>query len=97
MNTPSNFKDLADIFIDLIRTALPVVAGFALLVFFWGLAKFIFRIGGDEKAVGEGKKLMIWGLVALFILLSLMGILAFLYRDFGFGRPFGPPLLPTYN
>ncbi|KKT12587.1 MAG: hypothetical protein UV94_C0043G0004 [Parcubacteria group bacterium GW2011_GWC1_43_30] len=57
--TPSNFKDLSDIFIDLIRTAL-----------------------------------MLWGLIALFILLSLMGILAFLYRDFGFGRPFGPPLLP---
>ena len=93
-STPSNFKELTDIFIDLIRTALPVITGLALLVFFWGLAKFIFRVGGDEKAVEEGKKLMIWGLIALFALLSLMGILAFIYRDFGFGRPFGPPLLP---
>ena len=97
MTTPSNFKELADILIDLIRTALPVITGFAVLVFFWGLAKFIFRLGGDEKAVEEGKKLMLWGLIALFILLSFMGILAFLYRDFGFGRPFGPPLLPIYN
>jgi len=94
MTTPSNFKELADILIDLIRTALPVITGLALMVFFWGLAKFIFRLGGDETAVKEGKKLMLWGLIALFILLSLMGILAFLYRDFGFGRPFGPPLLP---
>lgn len=95
MRTPSNFKELADIFVELIRTALPVIAGFALLVFIWGLVKFIFRIGGDEKAVEDGKKLMIWGLIALFVLLSFMGILAFLYRDFGFGRPFGPPLLPS--
>ena len=94
MNTPSNFKELSGIFVDLIRTALPVITGFATLVFFWGLAKFIFRLGGDEKAVEDGKKLMLWGLIALFILLSFMGILAFLYRDFGFGRPFGPPLLP---
>ncbi|MEK7461777.1 MAG: hypothetical protein AAB586_01770 [Patescibacteria group bacterium] len=94
---PSNFKELTDIFINLIRTALPVVTGFALVVFFWGLTKFIFRLGGDEKAVTEGKNLMIWGLIALFVLLSLMGILAFIYRDFGFTRPFGPPLLPTYN
>lgn len=94
---PSNFKELTDIFIDLIRTALPVVTGFALVVFFWGLAKFIFRLGGDENAVKEGKNLMVWGLIAFFVLLSLMGILAFIYRDFGFTRPFGPPLLPTYN
>ena len=72
MTTPSNFKELADILIDLIRTALPVITGLALMVFFWGLAKFIFRLGGDEKAVEEGKKLMLWGLIALFILLSFM-------------------------
>lgn len=94
---PSNFKELTDIFIDLIRTALPVVTGFALVVFFWGLAKFIFRLGGDENAVKEGKNLMVWGLIAFFVLLSLMGILAFIYRDFGFTRPFGPPLLPPYS
>lgn len=76
---------------------MPVVTGFALVVFFWGLAKFIFRLGGDENAVKEGKNLMVWGLIAFFVLLSLMGILAFIYRDFGFTRPFGPPLLPTYN
>src|SRR3989344_4681307 len=54
MTTPSNFKELADILIDLIRTALPVITGLALMVFFWGLAKFIFRLGGDENVVGGG-------------------------------------------
>ncbi|MDO8505185.1 MAG: hypothetical protein Q7S48_01220 [bacterium] len=94
MNPPTDFKALADIFIDLILTALPIISSLAFLVFVWGLVKFIFRIGGDEKAVEDGKKLMIWGLVALFVLLSYMGILAFAYRDFGFRQPFGPPSLP---
>lgn len=94
MSTPSNFKELADIFVDLIRTTLPVIAGLALLVFIWGLVKFIFRVGGDEKVVEEGKKLMIWGLIALFVLVSFMAILAFVYGDIGFIHPFGLPLLP---
>ncbi|MDO8569179.1 MAG: hypothetical protein Q7R89_00075 [bacterium] len=94
MNTPSNFKELADIFVDLILTALPIISSLAFLVFAWGLVKFIFRLGGDENAVKDGKKLMIWGLIALFVLLSYLGILAFAYRDFGFRQPFGLPSLP---
>ncbi|MDO8471267.1 MAG: hypothetical protein Q7S49_01520 [bacterium] len=97
MSTPSNLKELVNIFVDLIRTALPVIAGLALLVFIWGLVKFIFRIGGDEKAVEDGKNLMKWGLIALFVLISFMAILAFLYKDIGFSRPFGLPLLPPYR
>lgn len=97
MSTPNNFKDLVNIFLDLTRTALPVIASLALLVFLWGLVKFIFRVGGDEKAVEEGKNLMKWGLIALFVLTSFMAILAFVYRDIGFGRPLGLPLLPPYK
>ena len=94
---PSNLKELVDIFLDLIRTALPVIAGLALLVFIWGLVKFIFRVSGDEKAVEEGKNLMKWGLIAFFVLISFMAILAFVYRDIGFSRTFGLPLLPPYR
>lgn len=94
MNTPTNFSELVNIFLDLALTAIPVITGLAFLVFLWGLAKFIFRIGGDEKAVKEGKNLMVWGLVALFVLLSLPAILAFIYGDIGFNRPFGSVLLP---
>jgi hypothetical protein len=90
----SNFSDIIYIFLDLIALLIPVIASLALLVFFWGLVKFIFRVGGDEKAVGDGKKLMIWGLVALFIMVSIWGILRFAYGEFSFGGPFGIPLLP---
>ena len=91
--TPTNFSELAGTFTNLIQSTLPVIFGLTVLVFIWGLVKFIFRIGGDEKAVKEGKNLMIWGLIALFILMSYMAILALLHRDVGFG-PFGFPLLP---
>jgi len=95
-NAPKNFSDLVDIFLNLIRVALPIIVGLALLIFIWGLIKFIFRVGGgDEKAVQEGKKLMIWGLIALFIMISIWGILRFLYGVPGFGGSFGYPVLPV--
>lgn len=62
----------------LIQLAIVVVAGIALLVFFWGLAKFILKIGGDTKAVEDGRKMMIWGTIALFVMVSIWGIIYFI-------------------
>lgn len=79
---PTDFSQLVRIIINLINPLLVLLAGLALLAFFWGLAKFIFRVGGDEKAVDEGKRTMQWGLVALFVMLSIWGIIRFLQSDF---------------
>src|SRR3989338_6712536 len=95
MRTPTNFSELVDILVDLIRTAVPVIAGLALLVFFWGMAKFIFRAGGDTKAVEEGKTLMIWGLIALFVMVSVWGIISFIQNAFLPGGGSTPTSLPT--
>lgn len=92
-STPRNFSELVGVFLNIIQDLIPVVASLALLVFLWGLAKFIFRIGGDEKAIVEGKSLMKWGLIALFIMVSVWGIIKFAYDDIGFTR-FGLPVLP---
>jgi len=86
-----SFGQLVNLFIDLIKAMIPVVIGLALLAFIWGLVKFISRVGGDEKAVTEGKQLMIWGLIALFLMVSIWGILGFFYNEFGFTKPFGLP------
>ena len=62
----------------LINPLIAILVGVALLVFFWGLVKFVFRLGGDgEKAVDEGKRVMKWGLIALFVMVSVWGIIEF--------------------
>lgn len=81
--TPQNFSQLVGIFKDLIYLTLPVLEGLALLVFIWGLVKFIWK-AGDEKSHEEGIALMKWGLLALFVMLSFTAIIAFFYGDFGF-------------
>jgi len=77
----TGIKDLIVAVGGLINPLIVILVGVALLVFFWGLAKFIFRVGGDEKAVEAGKKLMLWGLLALFVMLSVWGIITFFQRE----------------
>jgi uncharacterized membrane-anchored protein len=71
-----------------------LVVGIALLVFFWGLVRFIFRIGGDEKAIEEGRKLMIWGVIALFVMMSVWGLTNFIYRNLIPGESLLAPPIP---
>jgi len=61
----------------LISSALPIVVGLALLGFFWGLAMFIFNANNEEKQK-EGKSIMIYGVIALFIMVSVWGLVRFI-------------------
>ncbi len=93
MNDPRKFSDIVDLFINLATAITPVVASLALLVFFWGLVKFIRKAGeGDIK---EGRDLMIWGGLAIFVMVSVWGILRFLSGEFGFGNITGVLQLPS--
>ena len=90
----TDLQSLVNVFIDLITIAIPLVVGLALLAFFKGLVSFIAK-AGDTKNHAEGKNLMVWGLIALFVMISVFGIIQFFYRDIGFSGAFGVPLLPT--
>ena len=65
----------------LIDIALPIVVAIGLLAFFWGLVKFIFA-AGSEDAKEDGKRLMIWGIVALFVMVSVWGLVRFVGNAF---------------
>lgn len=60
---------------------LPISSALATVFFFWGMAKFILR-AADETAREEGKEVMKWGIVALFVILSIWGILGFIGTEF---------------
>lgn len=71
---PKDFKELINIFIDVIQSAIPVVVGLAVLFFFWGLVKYIFSQGNEESKI-EGKNIMVWGLIGLFFIFSIYGVI----------------------
>lgn len=63
-----------------------IVFGLALLYFFWGMGRFILH-SGDPKAKEEGKMRMIWGVIAMFVLISIFGIIGFIGNLLGIDTP----------
>jgi hypothetical protein len=75
----------------LVNSLVLLVIALAVLAFFWGLAKFIFNVSGDEKSVEEGKRIMIWGIIALFVMVSVWGIIRFAQGELNLRRFLPPP------
>jgi len=59
---------------DLINLATPIVVALALLYFFWGLASYILKAGEDDGRK-KARDTMIWGILALFVMVSVWGII----------------------
>jgi uncharacterized membrane protein YidH (DUF202 family) len=90
-----------DYFIDIFTTLVPLIMGIAVLVFLWGLVKFIAR-ADDERERESGKQLIIWGMIALFVMVSLWSIVGFVQESLlpGSGASLGdlpiqPDTVPT--
>lgn len=89
-----NFKWVVLYVIDILNTLIPILFTLALLVFFWGLSKFILN-SGSQTEVTNGKNYMIWGVVVLFILISFRAIISLVTSDLGFGDARTEPILKT--
>lgn len=78
----NSFQDLISAGNNMIDSLIFVFVALALLVFFWGLVKFITK-AGDEKSVEEGRNTMVWGLIALFVMISVWGIVNLMGSELG--------------
>ena len=80
----------------IINLLIPIVFALAMLYFFYGLAQYILNSGNDD-ARQEGKNKMIWGIVALFVMAAVWGIVRFLGTAIGItpgqGAGFSPSQL----
>ena len=67
---------------SVITILLVLVVSFALLFFFYGLAKFILN-AGDESARQEGRNIMFWGIIALTVIVAVWGLVQVVATLFG--------------
>ena len=80
--TLGNLETLVRSIGRLVAIALPIVVAIALIVFFWGLVKYIFA-QGNEESKADAKKIMIFGLIALFVMVSVWGLVQFIGNALG--------------
>jgi len=52
----------------------------AVVVFFWGLIQYLMNVG-EEKS--KGLQTMIWGIIAIFVMVSIWGIIRILQQTIG--------------
>ena len=78
--------------------ATPLVVALAVLFFFWGLAMYILNAGDEEKR-DKGRSIMIWGVIALFVMVSVWGLVRIIGNTFGVteGGSVMLPTIPTIN
>lgn len=76
-----------------VAALIPVIFGLAIVYFFWGLAKYV-RSAGDPKTAAEGKSIMIYGVIAIAVMISLYGIVYWLQGVVGIGST-AAPQIPT--
>ena len=65
---------------EILNMLIPVLIAAAVVVFFFGLVKYIW---GSGKGHEQGRKVMIAGIVALFIMVSVWGIVRLVQNALG--------------
>ena len=67
---------------DWIGLLVPFLLALATLFFFWGLTKFILNADQEEARV-DARNIMIWGVLAVFVMVSIWGLVAFISNTLG--------------
>lgn len=97
-------RDLLVSIRGILGLVVPIVTGLAVVYFFWGMGQFILH-AGEQKTRDEGRSKMLWGIVALFVIFSIFGILHWIGNTIGIsvtGTSSGnnnssTPTTPTYG
>ena len=74
---------------NIVNRVIPIMFAIALLGFFYGIVMYIF---GAEDNKDKAKKTMIWGVIALFVMGSVWGLVRFIGDAVGVGTGTAPPV-----
>ncbi len=81
-STATGIENLARSFTRVTDILIPAFFGLAVIYFFYGVAKYILS-AGDPVAAGKGKSIMIYGVIAIAVMASLYGLIAWLQSILG--------------
>ncbi len=90
----SNFDSSINSLTSIINSLIPLVIGIALLLFLIGILQYV-TAGGDEEKRAAARGLIIFGIIALFVMVAAWGFVKILTSTF-FGNTnyTSPPGIP---
>jgi len=78
--SPHNFRDLAGLIVTLLNAATAVLIVASIAIYFYGVSTNILKFG--ESNVEKLKNYFFWGIIVLFVMMSIWGILGLLRDTF---------------
>ncbi len=84
LNTSNGARGLIPFLIGFINNFIAFILVLTVLVFLWGIFKLVFS-NKDSKEREQAKGYIVWGIVALFVMISIWGLVNLLISFFGFG------------
>jgi TRAP-type mannitol/chloroaromatic compound transport system permease small subunit len=85
-------REILDSIQGIVNILIPIAFALAILFFFWGIAKYIWSSGTAKE---DSKKIMIWGVIAIFVMTSIWGIVNFIGGSLGLDKNASAPKIPT--
>lgn len=67
---------------NIIQPIIGFLFALALVMFIWGIVQFIANAENEEK-LNEGKEHMLWGIMGMFIMVSVFGIMNLICNTIG--------------
>ncbi len=78
----TDFKSLMQLFVNLLGSVIGVLYMAAFAAFFWGISLFVLNTSDDTKRK-EGKTWMLWSVIALFVMITIWGLVGLLVNTAG--------------
>src|SRR3989344_526602 len=79
-----------DQFNTILKQIIPMLMILATVIFLWGVILYVVA-GGDEDKVKKAKSFIILGLIGLFVMVAVWGVVRALVNTFGVGGGRIPP------
>ncbi|MDD5721481.1 MAG: pilin [Candidatus Pacebacteria bacterium] len=91
------FQDVLTYITGIINSAvIPLIFAVATVMFVWGVVQFFILNADEEAKRAQGKQFMIWGIIALAVMLSVWGLVGILGTTFGVGTSVLPQVTPPH-
>ena len=75
------------------KAVIPLIFTLAMAMFIWGVVQYVIN-GSDEAKKQKGRDFMIWGIIALAVMVSVWGLVNILGNTFGIDSSFIPKVKP---
>ncbi len=92
----ANIPQIINDMIHYLNLLIPLVIGIAVVVFLFGVVKYI-TSGADETKRKEARSVMIFGIIGIFVMISIWGLVNILISTFNLNTnaPVNIPAVPN--